>query len=98
MVCPVSCRKRKRTRQLVVERHGMACFYCQARLTDNVNDRDTYLTLDHLKPRSRGGRNTLRNLRPACRRCNNEKGDDDPDRWLARHRLTCLGWNYVVVS
>lgn len=33
------------------------------------------LTLDHLVPRSKGGKNTLENLRPCCNRCNVEKAN-----------------------
>ena len=36
------------------------------------------LTLDHLIPRSRGGRNTWRNLVTACRTCNQKKRDRVP--------------------
>lgn len=32
-------------------------------------------TIDHAKPRSRGGRNLDYNLLPACWSCNNDKGD-----------------------
>jgi 5-methylcytosine-specific restriction endonuclease McrA len=33
------------------------------------------LTLDHLKPKSRGGSNSLENLRLACFPCNNSRGN-----------------------
>lgn len=51
----------------------------------NVFKRDTYqcqycgttkdLTLDHLIPRSKGGKSTWTNLVTACKRCNARKGD-----------------------
>ncbi len=41
------------------------CWYC-GRHAD---------TIDHAKPRSRGGKNLDYNLLPACWECNNEKGD-----------------------
>ena len=37
------------------------------------------LTLDHVLPRSRGGRSTWENLVACCYRCNNEKGDRTPE-------------------
>jgi 5-methylcytosine-specific restriction endonuclease McrA len=37
------------------------------------------LTLDHVMPRSRGGRSTWENLVACCYRCNNEKGDRTPE-------------------
>ncbi len=37
------------------------------------------LTLDHVVPRSRGGRSTWENLVACCYRCNNGKGDRTPE-------------------
>jgi 5-methylcytosine-specific restriction endonuclease McrA len=37
------------------------------------------LTLDHVHPRSRGGRSTWENLVASCYRCNNRKGDQTPE-------------------
>ncbi len=37
------------------------------------------LTLDHVQPRSRGGRSTWENLVACCYRCNNRKGDQTPE-------------------
>lgn len=37
------------------------------------------LTLDHVMPRSRGGRSTWENLVACCYGCNNRKGDRTPD-------------------
>jgi hypothetical protein len=37
------------------------------------------VTLDHVVPRSRGGRTTWENVVTACGRCNREKGDRTPD-------------------
>jgi 5-methylcytosine-specific restriction endonuclease McrA len=44
------------------------CWYCGCLPEDD-------LTVDHAKPRSRGGQNRDENLLPACRYCNNEKGN-----------------------
>ena len=33
------------------------------------------LTADHVKPLSKGGYEKRRNVRPACRACNQDKGD-----------------------
>jgi hypothetical protein len=46
------------------ERDGERCVWCSAR----VWRRDR--TLEHLLPRSRGGRDGAHNLLPACRSCN----------------------------
>lgn len=37
------------------------------------------LTLDHVLPRSRGGRSTWENLVACCYTCNNKKGDHTPE-------------------
>lgn len=43
---------------------GRACIYCGRPGT----------TIDHLIPRSRGGKNFVGNLAPCCRSCNSRKG------------------------
>ena len=60
------------------ERFGARCGYC------GVGDVDigSTLTIDHHRPRSRGGRDDDDNLVYACPRCNEHKGsywhEDDP--------------------
>jgi hypothetical protein len=55
------------------------CAYCGRPPID-----DKSLTIDHVKPRSRGGENRTKNCIPACKRCNQAKGSED---WLAWYRL-----------
>jgi 5-methylcytosine-specific restriction endonuclease McrA len=45
------------------------CWYC------GVLPEPGDITVDHAKPRSRGGQNAEDNLLPACEYCNNEKGN-----------------------
>jgi 5-methylcytosine-specific restriction endonuclease McrA len=52
----------------VLARDGSRCGYCDSRAT----------TVDHIVPRSRGGRNTWRNTVAACGPCNQRKGDRIP--------------------
>lgn len=52
-------------RDAVLARDGDACLECGSR-----ND----LTLDHIHPYSRGGLDTVENLRVLCRPCNSSKG------------------------
>jgi 5-methylcytosine-specific restriction endonuclease McrA len=54
----------------IYKRDGYTCVYCGA--TES-------LTLDHVVPRSRGGRDSWDNLVTACQRCNTEKGDRTPE-------------------
>jgi hypothetical protein len=49
------------------------CWYCGAKPEE--------LTIDHAKPRSRGGKNTDENLVPACFYCNNLKAQLTLSEW-----------------
>jgi 5-methylcytosine-specific restriction endonuclease McrA len=62
------------TRRAVLERDGHGCVYCGTRAD----------TIDHVRPRSRGGQHVWTNVVAACARCNHRKGD----RLLAE-----LGWH-----
>ncbi len=57
-------------RRNILRRDGYRCQYCGSR--EN-------LTVDHIIPRSRGGRDTWENLVTACTRCNNRKGNRTPE-------------------
>jgi 5-methylcytosine-specific restriction endonuclease McrA len=54
------------TRQNIFKRDAHECQYCGT-------SKD--LTLDHLIPRSKGGKSVWTNLVTACKRCNASKGD-----------------------
>lgn len=58
------------TRQNIFKRDGFECQYCGTRRE---------LTIDHVVPRAKGGRDTWVNLVTACKRCNAKKGDFTPD-------------------
>lgn len=52
------------SRYNIYRRDGHKCGYCES--TSN-------LTLDHIVPKSRGGKNTWRNLITCCQSCNSKK-------------------------
>ena len=54
----------------VMRRDGHTCVYCGS------NKRQD-LTIDHVIPQSKGGKNTWNNLVTACFKCNNKKGSLD---------------------
>jgi len=56
---------RQDKRLAIYLRDGLACMYCGAAVEDGVQ-----LTLDHIKPASKGGSNSERNLVTACHKCN----------------------------
>lgn len=61
------------SRRGVLRRDGHRCAYCGRSAT----------TIDHVQPKSRGGKDTWENLVAACLRCNNKKSDKT---------LAELGW------
>jgi 5-methylcytosine-specific restriction endonuclease McrA len=65
------------TRRAVLERDAHRCVYCGIKAD----------TIDHVRPRSRGGAHVWTNVVAACARCNHRKGD----RLLAE-----LGWHVTV--
>ena len=65
------------TRRAVLDRDRHTCAYCTARAD----------TIDHVRPRSRGGLHTWTNVVAACARCNHRKGD---------RLLSELGWHLAT--
>ena len=63
--------QRKISRRALFARDGWRCVYC--------GTSGGRLTLDHVVPRSRGGRSSWENLVACCYRCNNSKGDRTPE-------------------
>jgi CRISPR/Cas system Type II protein with McrA/HNH and RuvC-like nuclease domain len=57
-------------RQRVFKRDDHQCVYCGSQKE---------LTIDHVQPRSRGGRNTWTNLVTCCSKCNHKKGNKTPE-------------------
>lgn len=64
----------------IYKRDKFKCAYCGEKITDLSK-----LTLDHIYPKSRGGRNTPDNLVTCCYVCNHRKGDRTPEE--ARMKL-----------
>jgi 5-methylcytosine-specific restriction endonuclease McrA len=65
------------TRRAVLDRDRHSCAYCGTRAD----------TIDHVRPRSRGGQHIWTNVVAACARCNHRKGN----RLLAE-----LGWHLTT--
>jgi 5-methylcytosine-specific restriction endonuclease McrA len=65
------------SRRGVLRRDGHRCAYCNRPAN----------TVDHVQPKSRGGRDSWENLVAACLRCNNIKGDKT---------LNEIGWTLAV--
>lgn len=69
------------SRRGVLQRDGYRCVYCGIRAGEkqrgNLLAKQDF-TIDHLIPRSRGGRNTWGNTACACPGCNHRKGNRTP--------------------
>lgn len=80
----------RQTRQSAYLRDGFACVYCglQFPITEDkapeLLSHNQWLELDHVKPYSLGGDDSLGNLRSACSSCNRSRGVDDMDLWADR--------------
>jgi len=61
------------SRKNIFERDRHLCQYCRKKFPK------ADLTIDHVMPRSRGGRDTWENLVLACVKCNIRKGNRTPD-------------------
>lgn len=60
---------RTKTKKYIYRKHGMVCYICGIRLTDQTK------TIDHVKPLSLGGKDHKLNMRPCCLTCNKEKAN-----------------------
>ena len=66
------------SRRGVLRRDGQRCGYCGGAAS----------TIDHVQPRSRGGKDTWENLVACCLKCNNIKGDRTPGEMNWALRMT----------
>ena len=66
---------KRKFRQAIKYSFGGLCSYCRCQRAT---------TLDHIKPRSRGGSNLRSNLVPACQECNHSKGSENWLTWYQR--------------
>lgn len=64
---------KQRFRQQIFDAWQHCCAYCGVAAD----------TLDHVKPRHKGGNTVTNNLVPACRECNRSKGSEDWHAWYA---------------
>jgi len=80
------------SRRSIFERDASICQYCGRRLERSK------LTLDHIVPRSRGGKSVWENMVVACNACNDRKRDLLPEEAGMRllKRPEPPGWPYDV--
>lgn len=66
------------TKNNIFKRDDNRCVYC-----GEVDSRK--LTIDHVHPKSKGGKDSWDNVVTACNKCNNEKADLTVDEWGREH-------------
>ena len=69
------------SRLSVLKRDKWQCIYCGTAVNERKRGKTllkSHFTLDHILPRSRGGRNTWGNTACACAPCNHRKGSRTP--------------------
>tara|TARA_B100000902_G_C26634171_1_gene585929 strand:- start:16 stop:414 length:399 start_codon:yes stop_codon:yes gene_type:complete len=71
---------KKTFRQGIRYSFGGLCAYCRCKRAT---------TLDHIKPKCKGGSNLRSNLVPACRECNHSKGSESWLLWYQQQDFYC---------
>ena len=91
------------SRKSVLIRDQYTCIYCGITAGEILNNKiltRNDLTIDHILPKSRGGKDTWTNTACSCPRCNHRKGDRLPNEagmkllWEPRRPRT----SYLVVE
>ena len=72
----------KQWRQSIKQAFNFQCAYCG---TKSFN-----LTLDHVRPKTKGGENLATNIVPACISCNQAKGSHNWKVWYRTHTRYCI--------
>jgi len=77
MECLTSGEAKKRWRKAIKDAWDNRCCFCgQPPISDKS------LTIDHMRPRCKGGEDISKNCLPACLRHNQEKGSNDWRPWF----------------
>ncbi len=69
---------KRQFKQAIRYAFGGLCAYCRCKRAT---------TIDHLKPKCKGGEDLRSNLVPACRECNHSKGSEDWLPWYQRQEF-----------
>jgi 5-methylcytosine-specific restriction endonuclease McrA len=77
----------KLNRKRIFRRDNNECVYCGSKRN---------LTIDHIMPRSRGGKNTWSNLVTCCSNCNIKKGNRTPEE--ASMRMNYKAYEPTIFS
>jgi 5-methylcytosine-specific restriction endonuclease McrA len=75
----LSPRLKRQKREKLLAKYGRGCWLCGKEIRE-----DQMVTLDHVRPRAKGGSHSLANLRLAHRSCNSRRGT----KWMPVLKLT----------
>lgn len=68
--------RRKALREQHFHLQGGLCIYCKRQMTqDALSNKDASVSLEHVLPRTHGGKDTLDNTVAACHTCNSHRRD-----------------------
>lgn len=68
--------KQEEIKKIVFKKTFGCCAYCGERLSF-----DGDWEIDHIVPKSRGGKDVITNYFASCKQCNNRKRDNDPEEY-----------------
>ena len=78
LITMTSSEAKRLWRRSIKEHFNCTCVYCGE--TYELHE----LTLDHVQPRTYGGKNITSNLVPACLKCNQDKGSNEWKAWMRK--------------
>lgn len=67
----------------VWEKSDKKCFYCKIEMVFKGRQNGKFMTVEHLTPKSHGGKLTLDNCVAACLKCNRARGNKNLFEWVA---------------
>lgn len=70
----LSASEKRIIQSILMNRQNKLCAYCKNPMNWDDNSKRR-ITIDHVIPLSRGGKNCISNMKAACSSCNSEKGN-----------------------
>lgn len=79
----------------VLQRDDYTCVYCGTQSnTETESSRKSVLSVDHIIPHSRFGRQAIEDLATCCKACNREKSDRTPEEFGLLPKFLVNGFEY----
>jgi 5-methylcytosine-specific restriction endonuclease McrA len=75
--------KAKQKREYLRLRQQNKCYWCGREMLDPELQHGHSATIEHIVPRSAGGRSSFDNLVAACRQCNNRRGSRPAEDFMS---------------